>query len=607
MQTFLWDDLDQKALAKNALKLLIIPLFLVIFSGIAFSSGIVNPSVVDSMTTDISQKAVVTLGNAVVKAEVDVYIPQETAFQTRESLDVSIENYELLIDKYGNEFLRFTWTRPESIVEIDIKSRVKTNKWEKRPVGSEKFYISPTELINSDDADVISQAEDIILKKKTDFSKIAEIAKWVHLNIDYDLAYRSVNLSAMETLKNGKGVCSEFSILFQALVRAIGFETRSSLGWVISQYEEPYDFEAHSWSEVRIGDEYIPMDSTWGEGGVVDATHIKFASFPDSIYREASVKITTSRNTGKPSINLTTDVSVVNFTESYSIEVESFLLDNEIWEGSAVVRTELSAKDCILLKINSFSCGDDTGDFFDTRSERDVIYFCGEKNYFSIFDLLNPLSENTVYSCPVTIVPSLGERQTLNVKMKKNYGLGKTIDLGVSSDSVLSGEEIIIESPGNEIFTSQGDFELNKMKLKAGGEDFTVYAYSNGNLVSRDISVVNNKPFEVSLEANDTMIFGDNYTVSVGIKNLISSEQNIEIKLGNISKSVKIDSKSDSDVEIQIVADSGLIQVFADNGEFSTSSSKTINLIIIKSPADSISDFFNQFLEKIIIFIEVFL
>jgi len=577
--------------------------FVVLLSSLVIGTEITNPSVVSSMGVEVVQSGILTVGDGVIDATLDLYIPQQNDFQKRLSLEVNSNDYDIIRDKYGNEFLRITWKNPDSVINFEVKVVVDVFRSEISSSKDQVFFINPTELVDSSNSDVINKAEQIIVGKKTDFEKVAEISKWVHNNLEYDLNYKDVNISASETLKNGKGVCSEYSVLFQGLARAIGFETRSVLGWVISQYDEPYEFQAHSWSEVKLGDYYIPIDSTWGEGGMVDATHIRFASFPDSIYKEALTRVTARTSVDKPSIDLETKVNVLSFTEESAIDIESVLLDEEVWDGSVVVKTKLKSDECVLLKIRSISCGADNKDFFNVRKNKDIVYFCGETNYFSIFDLPDDLKSNTAYTCPVTIASNFGGQETLTVKMKRGSETGNP-KLVVSSDSVIPGEKITIESDENDIFSSTGEYGNGKLEITSGGSDFIVYSYSNGGLNSQKVSVVSSKPFSLSLDMNETMISGKNYSVNVTVKNLLEENQIIILKLGNISKEIAISPSSSTMSPLSITADSDLIQVFANNGEFSTSSAKSVDLVIQKNGLDFIFDIINSVIERILFIVD---
>jgi len=79
---------------------------------------------------------------------------------------------------------------------------------------------------------------------------------------------------ASEVLHTGKGDCTEHALLFVALARAAGIPAREAYGLVYANYGDGgAGLYWHAWGEVKIGDEWIPVDPTFDQD-VADATHI---------------------------------------------------------------------------------------------------------------------------------------------------------------------------------------------------------------------------------------------------------------------------------------------------------------------------------------------
>ena len=79
---------------------------------------------------------------------------------------------------------------------------------------------------------------------------------------------------ASEVLEQGKGDCTEHTRLFVALARAAGIRAREVKGLVYANYGEGGPgLYWHAWAEVKVGDEWIAVDPTFGQD-VADATHI---------------------------------------------------------------------------------------------------------------------------------------------------------------------------------------------------------------------------------------------------------------------------------------------------------------------------------------------
>jgi transglutaminase-like putative cysteine protease len=79
---------------------------------------------------------------------------------------------------------------------------------------------------------------------------------------------------ASEIFQEGKGDCTEHTRLFVALARASGIRAREVKGLVQADYGQGGPgLYWHAWAEVKVGDEWIAVDPTFGQD-VADATHI---------------------------------------------------------------------------------------------------------------------------------------------------------------------------------------------------------------------------------------------------------------------------------------------------------------------------------------------
>jgi len=79
---------------------------------------------------------------------------------------------------------------------------------------------------------------------------------------------------ASEILQEGKGDCTEHTRLFVALARASGIRAREVKGLVQASYGQGGPgLYWHAWAEVKVGDEWVAVDPTFGQD-VADATHI---------------------------------------------------------------------------------------------------------------------------------------------------------------------------------------------------------------------------------------------------------------------------------------------------------------------------------------------
>lgn len=119
------------------------------------------------------------------------------------------------------------------------------------------------------DRDISDSAHRIAAGKSGELEVIAAIAEWTNRYIEYNISYWGDPAPATEVFWNPNGVCVGYTHLFIAMAKAVGFETR-----FVSGYAFAGEWQAHAWAEVKIGGEWIPVDPTFGEMGILDARHV---------------------------------------------------------------------------------------------------------------------------------------------------------------------------------------------------------------------------------------------------------------------------------------------------------------------------------------------
>lgn len=138
-------------------------------------------------------------------------------------------------------------------------------------------YIVPSVRYDID-KDIEILAASLAEGKNDLFEVVVEISNWVNQNMDYDLSLvQKENLTASWVLKNRKGVCTEYTSLFVALMRSLGIPSREVSGIAFTDsdmFVEGWDF--HSWAEVYFPNKgWVPFDPTYGQNGFLDAGHVK--------------------------------------------------------------------------------------------------------------------------------------------------------------------------------------------------------------------------------------------------------------------------------------------------------------------------------------------
>ena len=138
---------------------------------------------------------------------------------------------------------------------------------------SEKFY-----EIQKIDNEIKEKAQQVI--KDTEYGDKPDyykIGKFVYNYLTYDYDYSGKELSAHEIFKKKRGVCEHFTILYNAMLNAIGIKTLKVYGWAFKDDETSATEEddGHAWTAAFIdNNKWIELDSTWGLFDGITAGHI---------------------------------------------------------------------------------------------------------------------------------------------------------------------------------------------------------------------------------------------------------------------------------------------------------------------------------------------
>jgi len=160
----------------------------------------------------------------------------------------------------------------EGIVDISIHD-VSENSVIHRPITSKEFakYLLPSIYVQSDDPEIIAKANEIAGSEGNSWKAAVKVCKWVNESIK-DKNYRVGFGTAKQTLHDLCGDCSEHTVLFIGLARALGIPSRICTGIVYHKDA----FYYHFWPEVYVG-RWVSMDPTLGQIQA-DASHIQLSS-----------------------------------------------------------------------------------------------------------------------------------------------------------------------------------------------------------------------------------------------------------------------------------------------------------------------------------------
>ena len=105
---------------------------------------------------------------------------------------------------------------------------------------------------------------------RTDRERSDALVAYVYETIQYKISDETV---ASTILADAVGDCSEMSLLFVALARAVGVPARRVSGFAPTLIDGQQALGLHAWAEVALDDHWVAVDPTWNEP-TADATHL---------------------------------------------------------------------------------------------------------------------------------------------------------------------------------------------------------------------------------------------------------------------------------------------------------------------------------------------
>ena len=136
-----------------------------------------------------------------------------------------------------------------------------------------KKHLKATPTIQSDHEALRARARQIVEEEQDVLQKATRLSKWAYANVRQTMA--SNTSSALDVLNNRAGDCTEVTLLFIALARAVGIPAREVGGVMYANEGQPL-FGWHAWAEIHDGHQWVSVDPTWNQV-YVDATHIKLS------------------------------------------------------------------------------------------------------------------------------------------------------------------------------------------------------------------------------------------------------------------------------------------------------------------------------------------
>lgn len=128
-----------------------------------------------------------------------------------------------------------------------------------------RAFLEPNAYLQSDDPELRSQAAAIVGDERDVWRAALKLRRWTTDRMAFDLGIAIA--PSVEIFKNRRGTCVGYATLLATLARAAGIPSRFVMGYayVLGM------FGGHAWTEVLIGDDWIPIDAALPGAGAADA------------------------------------------------------------------------------------------------------------------------------------------------------------------------------------------------------------------------------------------------------------------------------------------------------------------------------------------------
>ncbi|MFY9824915.1 MAG: transglutaminase domain-containing protein, partial [Thermoanaerobaculia bacterium] len=143
------------------------------------------------------------------------------------------------------------------------------------PTEALREYLEPNAYVQSNEAALRAKALAIVGGEKDLLSAALKLKRWVAETMQFDLGIAMA--PSVEIFKNHRGTCVGYATLLTTLARAVGIPSRMALGYAYADGM----FGGHAWTEVLVGETWVPLDAALVGPGVADAA--RFAILESSL------------------------------------------------------------------------------------------------------------------------------------------------------------------------------------------------------------------------------------------------------------------------------------------------------------------------------------
>ncbi|MEM5874631.1 MAG: transglutaminase domain-containing protein [Candidatus Aenigmatarchaeota archaeon] len=509
------------------MKLLVIITIFLLSITISFST---TPKSITSLIAELTISGEIEIIGNIKEISTKVYIPQEGI----KNISVYPNSWKFTKDDLNNTMIEISWKNPSNTEKYEIKIVIENKAKFFENLTKEEWFIDlakkETNLtIANDEIRKLAYGNETILEKAI------RLTKWIDENIEYDWDALEKSIltqrSAIEVLKERKGVSGEMSNFLVAAMRTQNIPARVVFSYTLEEIEDTIEQKvAHGWAEVYIDGKWVPFDITFLESGYLDASHIKFANLlENNAYERTSYlgigDVIVKRNPLK--------IKVIN----YSVANFSLVLDvkEETKGNEAILAKAKTFGPCRLEKLELISCIDSNKKpLLKILDNVRKFWFCNEKE-INFLILIPRIKENEIIKCPITLINEYGSIIEKHIIIDGNFPkLEEEIIEGPSQASIL--EKIKLKTKSSGIWFSP-NFTLSKygneieLQLNKPGK-YKLYFYSNGKFGEKEIEILDVKEFEfVNIELPKKVEFKKAFSINVTIKNLLNKTNNAKMKI----------------------------------------------------------------------------
>jgi len=227
----------------------------------------------DSATTQGASLPEETFSRSIVKA--NIRLPEERLVETVK-LKIIHQRPELGWPDFSAQNQRVIEQTPNYVV-LEV-TRLDPNSATERAAAKDSAftpYLAPNALLQTDDAQIEKIAKEVVGNEPDAWRAAQALQRWTNENMQFDPGIAIA--PASEVARDRRGTCFGYSMLLGALTRAAGIPSRLRMGYVYAGGI----WGGHAWIDVRIGDQWIPLDAALYSPGSADAA--RFSVFTSAL------------------------------------------------------------------------------------------------------------------------------------------------------------------------------------------------------------------------------------------------------------------------------------------------------------------------------------